>query len=51
MLLLFFGMFIVFFTCFSARRHDRGGRTRDVGDNYKTTTTTRTTRPRRFGFF
>ncbi|MCJ1291887.1 hypothetical protein MMC34_003435 [Xylographa carneopallida] len=65
MVLLFLGMFIVLFTCFSARKEKkRGGSYKNRGDAYdngvgynggynNTTTTTPATRPRRkrFGLF
>jgi len=51
MILLFFGMFIVLFTCFSARRARKRGayNSKYATDGHHTTTTT--TRRRRFGFF
>jgi len=50
MILLFFGMFIVLFTCFSARRARKRGvyDSKYATDGHHTTTTT--TRRRRFGF-
>jgi len=63
MILLFFGMFIVLFTCFSARKEKRrtGGTYKNSGDAYvandgaygngTTATTTRRTRRKRFGLF
>ena len=64
MILLFLGMFIVLFTCFSARKErKRGGNYKNRGDTYENgtgyndtynnTTTTRATRTRRkrFGIF
>ncbi|MCJ1360484.1 MAG: hypothetical protein MMC33_010489 [Icmadophila ericetorum] len=54
MILLFFGMFIVLFTCFSARKERRRGPSyKTNADTYDgvNTTTTRTQRRRRFGLF
>ncbi|MCJ1249791.1 hypothetical protein MMC30_007017 [Trapelia coarctata] len=59
MILLFFGMFIVLFTCFSARKEKRRGATyKNGGDAYVANdgvhnngTTTRRTRRKRFGLF
>ena len=52
MILLFLGMLIVLFTCFSARKSTRTSKTRaDTGyDNAYGGTPTRTTRRKRFGF-
>ncbi|MCJ1282938.1 hypothetical protein MMC26_002264 [Xylographa opegraphella] len=62
MVLLFFGMFIVLFTCFSARKEKRrSGSYKNRGDaydhgagyngGYNNTTTTTRTRRKRFGLF
>ena len=52
MILLFLGMLIVLFTCFSARKKTRAAKTHaDTGyDNGYGGTRTRTTRTKRFGF-
>lgn len=57
MVLLFFGMFIVLFTCFSARKARKNATYKTNGDVYNegyngtTTAQARTTRKKRFGLF
>ncbi|MCJ1484849.1 hypothetical protein MMC06_005022 [Schaereria dolodes] len=54
MVLLFLGMFIVLFTCFSSRKAKKNAAHKsnaDTYNNYDSTTHTRTTRKKRFGIF